>query len=124
MLRNVLKARVRRTFHKLNVHAGEKTLSLYHLLLLSLSLSLSLFLSLFNPLNPSLLSALTPDEIKKFFDPVFAQAKLLSDVYEKADRVKKSKIKLPFVTVSTYTFNHTFMDIFFTIYYNFFPGVP
>ena len=89
-----------------------------HCLFIIYYFSLSLFLSLFNPLNPSLLSALTPDEIKKFFDPVFAQAKLLSDVYEKADRVKKSKIKLPFVTVSTctYNFNHTFMDILF--FYN------
>ena len=81
---------------------------------LSFITSLSLFLSLFNPLNPSLLLALTPDEIKEFFDPVFAQAKLLSDVYEKADRVKKSKIKLPFVTVSTYSFRgHSWTFYFF-----------
>ena len=56
------------------------------------------------------LLALTPDEIKKFFSPVFTQAKLLSDVYEKADKLKKSKIKLPFVTVRE--------TLFYKLYFN------
>ena len=47
-----------------------------------------------------LLAAVTPNDIKGFFRPVFEQANILREAYEKADDAKRAKInKIPFVTV-------------------------
>jgi hemicentin len=63
-MQQVLRAHIKNTLHKLNVHA-----------------------------------ALTPTQIKEFFEPVFLQAIRLRKAYEKADQKKRSKVKMPFVTV-------------------------
>ena len=55
----------------------------------SLSLSLSLSLS----------TALHPSDIRQFFLPAFEQAHLLESAYMNAHPSKRTKIKMPFVTV-------------------------
>ena len=89
----VLKAEIKSTFHKLNVHAGKlKNHPFNHSLLFFSSLSLLSFFS----------TALTPSDIKKFFEPVFQQGKIFQTAYRNADESKKAKIKMPFVTVRTH----------------------
>ena len=51
-------------------------------------------------INANTFSALTPNDIKTFFEPVFEQANLLKKAYLSADENKKNKIKMPFITVS------------------------
>ena len=47
------------------------------------------------------LVALTPSDIKKFFEPVFQQGKRIQAAFKHVDEIKKAKMKTPFVTVRT-----------------------
>ena len=44
--------------------------------------------------------ALEPADIKRFFQPVLERALTIFNAYKSADEKKRSKTKMPFVTVS------------------------